>query len=224
MYWRSGSSCLCTEGIRRETKWQARNTCIKIGHLWEMHVGSQGGSALRIRWLQFYPPRGVGVRKDHLCLFLFLWVVAPSRYLFKSAEGQSSNSCLWSASGCRPHPIPHPVTWGISCASTSQAGLPCSDGFLEQLLTYSDFPKSSRFPSLSVVPSWDFCNYLCLLLPYQVSTSPDLPLSMSWLTGSSDDKPITVWGPPDLLLPGVSLFHIPEIRNSLFQKTRYMHF
>ena len=38
---------------------------------------------------------------------------------------------------------------------------PCSDGFLEQLLTYSDPPNFPRFLSLSMVPYWDTYNYLC---------------------------------------------------------------
>ena len=51
-------------------------------------------------------------------------------------------------------------------AFSSPASLPRAEGFLEQLLTYGDLPKSPRFPSLSVVPCWDFYNYLCLLHPY----------------------------------------------------------
>ena len=43
--------------------------------------------------------------------------------------------------------------------------------FLGNLLTYSDLPNSPKFPSLSVVPCWNFYNYLCLLHPYQ-SVSP----------------------------------------------------
>ena len=45
--------------------------------------------------------------------------------------------------------------------STSQASLPCSDGPLEQLLTYRGLPKSPTVPSLSMVPYWDFHNYVC---------------------------------------------------------------
>ena len=36
-----------------------------------------------------------------------------------------------------------------------------SDGFLEPILTDSGLPEFPRFPSLSVVPYWDFNNYLC---------------------------------------------------------------
>jgi len=78
----------------------------------------------------------MGVGKDHL--FLFLWVIAPPLYpvreyltrygqtrtVFKSAEGRSLHSCPWSEPECRPHPNPHPMTWGISQASNSQASLP----------------------------------------------------------------------------------------------------
>ena len=53
-------------------------------------------------------------------------------------------------------------------SSASPARLLCADGFLEQLLMYSDLPASSKFPSLSVAPYWDFYNYLCLLHPYQL--------------------------------------------------------
>ena len=48
-YRRSGSLCFHAGGIRWETKWWARNKSIKIRCLWEMQVGSQGGSAQRIR-------------------------------------------------------------------------------------------------------------------------------------------------------------------------------
>ena len=41
--------------------------------------------------------------------------------------------------------------------------------FLSNLLTYSDLPKSPRFPSLSMILYWDFYNYLCLLHPYHNS-------------------------------------------------------
>ena len=77
----------------------------------------------------------------------FLGVVAPPWYLvkcvFKSAVGQSSNSCPLSES-----------------ALVLMA-------FLRSLLTYCDFPKSPKFSSLSTVPCWDFYKYLCLLHPYQ---------------------------------------------------------
>ena len=117
--------------------------------------------------LQSYPPRRVGVGKDRP----FLSESSSSslvRCVFKSAEGWCSDSCPWSEPECRPHPIPHPTTWGHSHASTSQARLPGADGFLERLLTYSELPTFPSFPSLlSVVPSWDFYSYLCLLHPYQ---------------------------------------------------------
>ena len=86
---------------------------------------------------QFYHPRGVGAGKA--CLFLsgssssplVSWYQYPVRCVFKSAEGWSSNSYPWSESECRSHPILHPMTWGNSHTSTSQASLPCSNGFLE---------------------------------------------------------------------------------------------
>lgn len=82
---------------------------------------------------------------------------------------KSSNSCPRSESECTP--FRHPITWGISRASTGQASLPCSDGALEPLLTYSGLPKSPGFPSLSLVPYCNFYNYLCLLHPYQEDKS-----------------------------------------------------
>ena len=95
--------------------------------------------------------------------------VAPPRYpvrcVFKSV-GQSSNSCPWSESECRPHLIPHPTTRGNSRTCTSQANLPKADGFLSNLFTYNDLLMSPKFLSLSVVLYWDFCSYLCLLHPY----------------------------------------------------------
>ena len=54
--------------------------------------------------------------------------------------------------------ISHPMTWGMSRASTRPASLPCSAGLLEQSLTYNDRPE---FPSQSMVHYWDFRNYLC---------------------------------------------------------------
>ena len=86
--------------------------------------------------------------------------------LIQISKRKPSNSCPWSELECRPRPIPHPMMQSIALTSTSQASLPCSDDPLEQLLTYSDLPKSRRFPSLSIVPYWDFYNYRCLLQPY----------------------------------------------------------
>ena len=127
-----------------------------------MQAGRQGGSAPRISGQQFYHPRGVGLKKPASSFLGETPPGYPVRCVFKSAEGQSSNSCPWSKSKCRPCPIPHPM----SRASTSQASLPHSDGFLEQLLTYSDLPTSPRFPSLSMILYWNFYNYLCILHPY----------------------------------------------------------
>ena len=101
-----------------------------------------------IRWatggLWFYPPRGVGVGK---CASSSFFIAPPSylvRCVFKSAEGWSSNSRPGSESECRPHPIPTGRPEAV-LTSTSQASLPGSDGFLEQLLTYGGLPASSRF-------------------------------------------------------------------------------
>ena len=44
--------------------------------------------------LQFYYPRGVGVRKDHLFLFLGVGAVIPVRCVFKSAEEWPSTPAL----------------------------------------------------------------------------------------------------------------------------------
>ena len=132
----------------------------------------------------------------------FLGVVAPPpqyplRCVFKLAGGWSSNSCPRSESECRPHPIPHPMTWGNSRTSTSQESLPCSEVPLEQILTDSDLPKSPMFPSLSMVPYWDHlivptpslsmilsrqvdrklfyvCQLLCRCLPLYTATSSSL--------------------------------------------------
>ena len=112
-----------------------------------MPEGRQGSSVPGLVGLQFCHPRGVGVGKD--CLFL------------SGSSSSSLVSCI-QISGrvvlkflpliwtwCRLHHIPHPTTWDKSHASTSPATLPCSDGLLEQLLTYIDVPKSlPRFPSL----------------------------------------------------------------------------
>ena len=140
----------------------------------------------------------MGVGKDHLFLF-FGVVVAPPWYpvreyltlwgqtrtvmvLIQIIRRESSNSCPWSESECSPHPIPHPISWGI--ASNSQTSLPPSFFFLfnlcflfiiveisfipnsllwrlEQSLTYSDLPKSPSFPSLTMVSHWNFYNPTC---------------------------------------------------------------
>ena len=136
-----------------------------------MLVRDASGQARRIcpqdpGGLQFYHPKGVGWAKTTSS---FLGVVAPPWYLVsKSSAEWSLNSCPRSEPECRPHPIPQPMTWGKYLASTSQASLLCSDGFLEQLLIYSGLPKFPRFPSLSMVPYWDLHNCLCLLHPYQL--------------------------------------------------------
>lgn len=66
-----------------------------------------------------------------------------------------------------PHFIFYLMTWSICHAFIygfivkQVCFVPwCSVGFLEWLLIYGDLPKFPRFPSLSMVPYWDFCNYL----------------------------------------------------------------
>ena len=132
-----------------------------------MQAGSHGSSAWSIRvgeGPQIYSPRGVGVGKA--CL-VFSGSIAlpwcPVRCVFKSAESESSNSCPWSDSECRPPSIPPPKDLRQFSSSTSQASLSCADGFLALLLTYSDLPMSPKFPSLSMVLYQDSYNYLCLL-------------------------------------------------------------
>ena len=154
---------------QRETKLWARNKFIRIGHLWEMQTGEAQLSPKDPVGYSFIMQGEWGSEKTTSS---FLGVVAPPKYpvrcVFKSAEGQSSNSCPWSEPECRTHPILHPTTWGKSPACTSQANLPCSDGFLKKLLTHNDSSKYPRFLSLSMVPYWDFCNYMCLLHPYHI--------------------------------------------------------
>ena len=78
----------------------------------------------------------------------------------------------WSEPEGRPPPIPHPMTWGVSGTSTSQASLPWSDVFLEQL-TYSDLPKSPRFLYLwsLIGPSTTTC---IIILCQSLSNAPQL--------------------------------------------------
>ena len=127
----------------------------------------QGGSALRIRWATVLSSKESGMGKDSL----FFSGSSSSCLVFGiQISGRVVLKCLplvWTWMQASSHPFPDPTTWGKSHASTSPARLPCSDGFLEQFLTYSYLPKCPRFPSLSVVPYWDFYNYLCLLHPYQ---------------------------------------------------------
>ena len=83
--------------------------------------------------LQFYHPGKWGSEKTSS----FLGAEAPSWYsvrcVFKSSEGWSSNSGSWSESECS-HPMPHPMTWGNTHTSRSQARLPYSDSFFEQFM------------------------------------------------------------------------------------------
>ena len=94
-----------------------------------MQAGRHGSSAPGSGGPQFYHPRGVGVGK--------------------ATSSGSSSSSLVSGKVCiqisrrailkllplvwiwKPHPIPHPMTWGNFCTSTSQARLLCADCFLE---------------------------------------------------------------------------------------------
>ena len=100
-----------------------------------------------------------------------------SKVCIQISRNVSSHSRPWSESECRPHPTPYLM----SRASISQASLPHSDGFHEQLLTYSDLPKSPKFPSLSMVPYWDFYNHLCLLHPYHWYPLSVLPADTVYL-------------------------------------------
>ena len=119
--------------------------------------------------LKFYHPRGVGVGKDHL----FLSGRSSSSLVFgrvciQISKGQSSNSCPCSESECRPHHIPPQGPKAILTPPLVKQTCLVLKAFLSNLLTYSDLPNSSKFLSLSVVPYWDFYNYLCLLHPYQL--------------------------------------------------------
>ena len=73
------------------------------------------------------------------------------------------------------------MTWGMSHASLLN-----SDGFLEWLLTYSVLPYFPRFPSLAMVPYWDFynypCNYSTPSLSILILTSVDFLLSFSFFS------------------------------------------
>ena len=173
-----------------------------------MQAGMKGGFALRIWWATVLSSEGSGGRKRPLFLSggSRSSLVSTQRCVFKSAEKQSPNSCRWSKSECRPHPIPHPT----SHASTSLASLPHSDGFLEQLLAYSHLPTSPRFPFLSMILYWDFYNYLCLLHPsqYQVLCCgyPQRYVCTVWQLYSKESVPSqTVDG-------GSSPFHVELLR------------
>ena len=101
----------------------------------------------------------------------FLGVVAPPWYpvrcVFRLAEGQSSNTCPWSESECRPHPIPNQRPEAILALPLAKQACLVLMAFLSNLSLYSDLPMSANFPSLFMVLYWDLYNYLCLLHPYQ---------------------------------------------------------
>ena len=140
-----------------------------------MQAGRQGSSAPRIWWATVLSSKG---SRDGKRLPLALSLSSSSSlesskniWPYKVELGLSwclihwevwsLNSCPWFEPECRHHPIPQPMTWGIAPTSSSPTSLPHSDGFLDQLSIYSDFPKFPRFPPLSVVTCWDFYDYLC---------------------------------------------------------------
>ena len=136
-----------------------------------MQADRQGGSAPRIRWAAVLSPKEHGSRKR---------VPLPL--------SSSSNSSLVSGHGAYSNQQKgSPQTPALGLNLNAALILPPTQGpeaylkpplvkkaclvlmaLLNHLLTYSDFLKSPRFPSLSLVPYWDFYNYLCLLHPYQV--------------------------------------------------------
>ena len=132
-----------------------------------MQAGRCGSSALRTRWATVLSSKGSGGGKRPASSSL--GVGAPPQYLvkcvFKSAEGWSSNPSPWSESECRLPPIPHPEAL-LKAPLTKQTCLVLM-AFLSNLLTYSDLPKSPKFPSLNMVLFWDFDNYQRLLHPYE---------------------------------------------------------
>ena len=162
-----------------------------------MQTGRQGGSAPKIRWATVLSSTGVRVRKDSLFLSgSRSSSVVSGKLCIQISRRWSLNSCSWSESECRPHPMPNTTTWGNSHNSTNQASLPCSDGFLEQLLTYGDLPKSPKIPSLSIVPYWDFYNYLFLLKPYHDHNSVKLDINHR----KSNEKKLTTRRLKNMLL------------------------
>ena len=125
-----------------------------------MQVGRHRSSAPRI-WgsdgLQFYHPRGEGIGK--VCFFLS-GSCSSSLVCMYSSQQKGSPQVLkllpCSESECRPHPIPtQPSEAFLTPPLIKQACL-WADGFLEQLLTYSDLQLSLKFPPLSMVLYWDF--------------------------------------------------------------------
>ena len=116
----------------------------------------QGGSASRMRSPVSYGFIIQGVGKAHLFLSggnsSFLVYIQSKVCIQISRRGGSSNSCPWSESECRLHPIPQPTTWGNSQAFTSPATCRVLMDFGGNLLTYSDLPMSPRLPSLLQPP------------------------------------------------------------------------
>ena len=113
----------------------------------------------------------------------FLDIFLLQRELSKLAFGSSYPSCtepIWELRPkCRPHRIPHPMAWGVSPASTSQASLPHSYSPLEQLLIYRDFPCPPGFPLyLQPLTGTSICATI-LLHPYQ----SHWPCRSSWTQG-----------------------------------------
>ena len=123
--------------------------------------------------LQFYHPRGVGVRKD--CLFLSgsssSSLVSGKVCIQISKKGGPQTAALGLNLNAGLIPSPTQQLEAILTPSLVKQACLVLMTFLSNLLTYSDLPTSPRFPSLSMILYWDFWNYLCLLHPYHLHNS-----------------------------------------------------
>ena len=134
-----------------------------------MQAGRHCSSALRIQWATILSSKeSWGWESPPLHFWEQQLLLSIRWCVFKSTEGQFSNSYPRSEYECRPHPILHPTMETFLMPPLVKQACLVLMAFGGNLLTYSDLPTSPRFPSLSMILYWDFYNYLCLLHPYHI--------------------------------------------------------
>ena len=134
-----------------------------------MQMGRQGGSALRIRWATVLSSKRSGGQKRPPPPFWEqqLLLSIRGRHVFKSAEELNSTPALGLNLNAGLIPSPTQPPEAILASPLVRQTCLVLMAFLSNLLIYSDFPTSPRFPSLSRILYQDFYHHLCLLHPYQ---------------------------------------------------------
>ena len=135
-----------------------------------MQAGRQGTSARGSGGPQFYHPKESGWKKTTSS---FLGVIAPPWCPIGGYSKQQKGGPQTPALGLNLNaglvPFSSPRPGAILARPLVRQICLVLLAFWRNLFTYSDLPKSPRFPPLSPILSWDFYNYLCLPHPYQPS-------------------------------------------------------